>query len=73
MLQIICDACRAPIPETGFVCDLVETRLVYDSEGPPHMSERGSIRSLFICDTCRRRVEDALNVPSAVSPARRAG
>ena len=68
MLQIICDACQAPIPDTGFICDLVETRLVYDSEGPPHMSERGSIRSLFVCDTCRRRVEHALNLPSAAPP-----
>ena len=61
MLQIVCDVCTRQVPEEGFILDLIQARLVYDAEGPPHVAERGRINSLFICSLCRGAIDRALD------------
>lgn len=60
MFTTVCDVCSGRIDERGHQLDLVQTRLVANVEGRPRMIDRGSIRSVFICDGCREAVEGAL-------------
>jgi hypothetical protein len=75
MLQIVCDVCSRHVPEEGFILDLVQARLVYDTEGPPRVAERGRIDSLFICQQCRTAVDVSLDArrQKAQRPDTRAG
>ena len=61
MLALICDLCGGTIKDTGVTCDLVEAKLVISDEGPPRMTERGQILSLYMCDTCAKHVRDSLH------------
>ncbi|PZC50319.1 MAG: hypothetical protein DK306_000047 [Chloroflexi bacterium] len=59
MFTTVCDICAGRIEERGHQLDLVQTRLVPNLDGRPRMIDRGSIRSVFLCDPCRQAVEGA--------------
>ncbi|MEE9278141.1 MAG: hypothetical protein V3V06_06980 [Dehalococcoidia bacterium] len=57
MLTLVCDLCERAIKETGYLCDLVEAKLVYSGETYPRMAERGQILSLYMCGSCAKQVQ----------------
>ena len=61
MISMICDVCERPIRETGYVCDLVEARMVHTSDTRPRMVERGQILSLYMCPACAARVQRTIH------------
>ena len=69
MLLFACDLCERPIKETGYQCDMVETRLIYGESPHPHMAERGQILSLYVCAHCASRVQRTIHTIRAQSEA----
>lgn len=57
MLSITCDVCDRLIKDTGYICDLVEAKLVYGEDSAPHMAERGRILSLYMCRDCASQIQ----------------
>ena len=57
MLTFVCDLCERGIKETGYLCDLIEARLVYGEAARPRVSERGRILSLYMCERCAAQVQ----------------
>lgn len=71
MLTMVCDLCGGPIKGTGVMCDLVEAKMVISDEGRPHMTQRGQILSLYMCDTCAEHVRQSLHAYRDRSLAKR--
>ena len=71
MLALVCALCSGPIKSTGFVCALVEAKLVVSDEGRPNMTERAEILSLYMCGTCENHVRRSLCTYRERSQARR--
>ena len=57
MLTLTCDLCERAIKETGYLCDLVEARLIYGEDTHPHIAERGQILSIYMCSDCAAQVQ----------------
>ena len=57
MLTIVCDICQRVIPDKGFTCDLVETRVVPAEEGAPRLIDRGAILSFYLCHVCTGKLQ----------------
>ena len=57
MFTLACDVCELPIKETGYVCDMVEAKLVYGEETVPRVTEHGQILSLYLCGRCAAQVQ----------------
>ena len=57
MLTLVCDLCERAIKDTGYICDLIEAKLVLSDEARPRMAERGRILSLYMCTTCATKVQ----------------
>ncbi len=67
----LCDLCERSIKETGYVCDLVEAKLVVSDEGMPRMADRGRILSLSMCRNCAAQVQRRIHTLRARSGAAR--
>ena len=61
MLTILCDLCDTAIRDTGYLCDLVGAKFVYNLNEAPTVSERGNILSLYVCDNCAARVQRTIH------------
>ncbi len=69
MLTLTCDVCERAIKETGYICDLVEAKLVLSDEARPRMAERGRILSLYMCNSCASAVQQRIHSLRARTPA----
>ena len=55
MLTLVCDLCERAIKDTGYICDLIEAKLVLSDDARPRMAERGRILSLYTCTNCANK------------------
>ena len=62
MLTLVCDLCDSAIKESGYLCDLVEAKLVYGDDSHPRVAERGQILSLYMCARCASQVQRKIHM-----------